>query len=79
MKAPIKAHEILRPQATQHLDLFGLARSARLPFRAERLVLDVVPSQTDAQPQAPAAQEIDLHRLFCDDPSLPLRRDENAA
>ena len=49
VEAPIEAHEILRPKATQHPNLFGLARSARLPLRAERFILNVVPSQTDAK------------------------------
>jgi hypothetical protein len=75
----MEAHEVLRPKATEHLDLFGLARAARLPLRAERFILEVVPSQTDAHPQAPPAEEIDLRRLLCDDPGLALRRDQNAA
>src|SRR5262245_1261076 len=79
VEAPIEAHEVLRPKATEHLNLFGLARSARLPLRAERFILDMVPSQTDAEPQASPAQEIDLHRLLGDDPGLALRRDQNAA
>src|SRR5215475_14246124 len=79
VEAPLEAHEALAPQAAQHLGLFGLARAARLPLCAERFILDVVPSQTDAEPQAPAAQEIDLRRLLRDDSSLALRRDQNAA
>src|SRR5262249_12039518 len=78
-EAPLEAHQALAPQATQHLDLFGLARAARLPFRAERFILNVVPSEPDAEPQAPAAQEIDLRRLLGDDPGLALRGDQNAA
>ena len=39
----------------------------------------MVPSQADAEPQAPAAQEIDLHRLLGDEAGLALRRDQNAA
>ena len=78
VEAPFEAHEALRPQPTQHLDLFGLARAARLPLRAERFILDVVPSQTNAEPQASTAQEIGLRRLLGDDPGLALRRDQNA-
>ena len=79
MEAPVEAHQALRPQAAQHLGLLGLARAARRPLRAQRFILDVVPSQPDAEPQAPAAQEIDLRRLLRDDPGLALRRDQNAA
>src|SRR5438093_456263 len=39
VEAPIEAHEVLRPKATEHLNLFGLARSSRLPLRAERFIL----------------------------------------
>src|SRR5262245_56868662 len=78
VEAPIKTHEVFRPQATQHLNLFGLAGSATLPFRAERFVLNMIPSETDAKPHAPTAQEIDLRRLLRDDPGLALRRDQNA-
>src|SRR5262249_43082173 len=60
-------------------DLFGLARAARRPLRAERFILNVVPSEPDAEPQAPAAQEIDLRRLLGDEAGLALRRDQNAA
>src|SRR5262249_2139776 len=79
VEAPLEAHQALAPQATQHLDLFGLARAARRPLRAERFILNVVPSEPDAEPQAPAAQEIDLRRLLGDEAGLPLRRDQNAA
>src|SRR5262249_58535553 len=54
VEAPLEAHEALAPQAAQHLGLFGLARAARLPLCAERFILDVVPSETNAEPQAPA-------------------------
>src|SRR5262249_53850243 len=79
VEAPSEAHEVLRPKAAQHLDLFGLTGAARLPFRAERFVLHMVPSETDAKPQAATAEEIGLRRLLRNDSGLPLRRNENAA
>src|SRR4029077_1873413 len=57
----------------------GLARAARHPLSAQRFILDVVPSQADAEPQAPAAQEIDLRRLLGDEAGLTLRCDQNTA
>src|SRR5262249_60268143 len=76
-EAPSEAHEVLRPKAAQHLDLFGLTGAARLPFRAERFVLPMVPSETDAKPQAATAEEIGLRRLLRNDSGLPLRRNDN--
>ena len=66
-KRPLKLTRFL-PKATQYLGLFGLAGSASFPFRAERFVLNVVPPQTDAKSQAPAAQQINLRRLLRDHP-----------
>jgi len=79
VKPPLETDEILRPEAAEHLDLLGLPRPARLPLHAERLILDMVPSDPDAEPEAPAAEEIDLRRLLGDDPGLPLRSDQDAA
>lgn len=67
-----------RPETTEHFNLFGLARSARLPIDPECLVFDVVPSHPDAEPQATTAEDVYLGRLLGDDACLPLRRDQNA-
>ena len=40
-------------QAAEKHDLLGLARAARLPLRAERFILDMIPADTDAEPEAP--------------------------
>ena len=63
---PVEGHEVPGPKATEHLDLLGLARAARLPVRAERLVFDVVPPETNAEPQPSAAQDVHLGRLLGD-------------
>src|SRR5208337_1517293 len=78
VKSPAEAHDVSRPEAAEHLNLFGLAGAARLPLHAERFVLDVIPAQTDAQPKPPTAQQISLGRLLGNDACLPLRRDQNA-
>jgi hypothetical protein len=45
----LERDQVLGPQAAHHLDLLGLPRAARLPFHAERLVLDVVPADAHAE------------------------------
>ena len=79
VEAAVETDQILRPQATQHLDLLGLPRAAGLPVDAERLVFDVVPADADAEPQPPAAEDVDLGRLLGDEAGLALRRDQHAA
>ena len=60
---------------TKHLNLFGLARAARLPFRIECFVLDMIPAKPNAEPQPSAAQNVNLGRLFANQSGLSLRRD----
>jgi len=78
LKPSLEAHEVLGPEPPQHLDLLGLARAACLPLHAERFVLDVVPTNADAKPQPPTAEQVHLGRLLGDDPRLPLRPDQDA-
>ena len=78
VKSSSEAHEVPRPQTTEHFNLFGLARSTRLPIDTERLVFHVVPSDTDAKPQAATAEDVYLGRLLGDDACLPLWRNQDA-
>jgi hypothetical protein len=78
VKSTLERHEVLGPKKTEYLNLLGLARAARFPFHSEGFVFDVIPSQTDAQPETPTAQDIHLGRLLSDNARLPLRRDQNA-
>jgi hypothetical protein len=57
--------------------LARLAARRAFPIHSEGFVLDVIPSQTDAQPETPTTQDIDLGCLLSDDARLPLRRDQN--
>jgi hypothetical protein len=41
-----------------------LARDARLPFRIECFVLDMIPTKPNAEPQPSAAQNVNLSRLL---------------
>src|SRR5262245_64845926 len=78
VKSSSEAHEVSRPETTEHFNLFSLARPARLPIDTERLVFHVVPSDTDAKPQAATAEDVYLGRLLGDDACLPLWRDQDA-
>ena len=45
---------------------------------AERLELDEVPAEPDAEPEVPASEDVDLGRLLRDERGLPLRQHEHA-
>ena len=78
VKASLERHQFARPQAAQHFNLLCLPSAARVPLSAQCFVLDVVPADTDTQPQPPAAEQIHLGGLLGDQPGLALRCDENA-
>ncbi len=79
MEAAGEIDQVLSPQEPHPLDLLGLARAAGLPLDVERLVLDMVPADADAESQPAAAQDVDLGRLLGDHAGLALRQDQHAA
>ena len=70
--------EVLFPQRPQHGDLVVEPFGTVAERRPERRVLDVVPSGSDAQHQAPARQHVHLGGLLGDERRLPLRQHEDA-
>src|SRR5262245_17897093 len=68
----------LRPELAQDLDLLFSAAPTRLKFLAERIVLDVIPADANAETQPSTAQDIDLSGLLGDQGRLALRQNENA-
>jgi hypothetical protein len=70
--------EGLRPQLAQDLDLLLDAPTARPEVFTERVVLDIVPANADAETQATLAQHVDLRRLLGHESGLTLGENENA-
>ena len=73
-KSPSNSTVGARPERAQQGDLLLDAPAARMEVLAERLELDVVPADADAEPQAPAAEVVDLGRLLGDERRLALRQ-----
>ena len=78
MPAAVEVDDRLRPEPPQQVDLLLGAPAAVVEVLAERLELDVVPADPDAEPQTPAGEHVDLGRLLRDERRLPLRQDEHA-
>ena len=78
MPAAFEVDHGLGPQPPQDLDLLLGAPAAVPEVLAERLELDVVPAEPDAEAQPPAGEQVDLGRLLGDQRRLPLRQDEHA-
>ncbi len=74
---PSKSTIGLRPEAAQNLDLLLDAAAAGMEVLVQRLVFDVIPAESDAEPQPAAAQHVDFRRLLRDEHRLALRQDEN--
>src|SRR2546423_2241500 len=74
-----EGHELARPQRAHHGDLLLDAPAARTEVGAERLELDGIPSDRNAEPQAAAREDIDGGRLLRDERRLALRKDDDAA
>jgi hypothetical protein len=70
--------ERLGPELAEDFDLFFDVTPARLKRLAERVVLDVVPANPDANAQAASTQDVDLRGLLGHEDRLTLRQDENA-
>ena len=75
----MEGDEFAGPELAHHLDLFRLARAAGVPRHVKCGVFHVVPADADAEPDAPAGQDIHLRGLLGDQPGLPLRQDQHAA
>src|SRR5713226_650970 len=70
--------ERLGPELAQDLDLLLDTAPTRPELFAERVVLDVVPADADAEAQAASAQDVDLGGLLGHERGLALRQDEDA-
>jgi hypothetical protein len=67
----------LGPQPAQQLDLLLDPAASGGEVLAERLVLDLVPAEPDAEPELAAGQQVDLRGLLGDERGLPLRQDDD--
>ena len=63
-----------RSTAPHHGDLLLDAAAAIVEVLVEGFVLDMVPADADAEPQAAAAEDVDLGRLLGHERRLPLRQ-----
>src|SRR3989442_6505404 len=77
MPASLGVHDLLGPEPAQERDLLLDAPSAVCELLAERLVLDEVPADTDAETEASAGEDIDLGRLLGDEGGLTLRQHDD--
>ena len=64
-------------QSTKQLDLLLLACSTGMEVLPEGLVLDIVPTDSHAEPEPTPRQEVDIGRLACHERGLALRQDQN--
>ena len=78
MPAALVVEDGLRPEAAHQLDLLLEAAAAVREVLAERLVLDEVPADAEAEPELPVRQQVDLGRLLREQRRLALRRDDDA-
>ena len=76
--AALEVDDRLGPEPAQHLDLLLERRPRFAEVLAERLELDVVPAEADAEPEPPAGEQVDLGGLLGDERGLPLGQDEHA-
>jgi len=74
-----EVHDRLCPEPSKHLDLLFDSPAACAERLPERLVLDFVPANTNAEPQPAAGQPVDLRSLFGDKRRLALGQDEHAS
>src|SRR5436309_10041323 len=65
------------PKLPEHFDLLLHAVPARFELHAERLVFHMIPSESNTEPEASAAQAIDLRGLFRNKDGLALRQDQD--
>src|SRR5262245_941451 len=68
---------LLCPQPPHQLDLLLRSRPSIMEIRAERLVLDGVPTGTHTEAQSPACEHVETGGLFRDERGLTLRKDDD--
>ena len=78
VEATVERDDRFGPQPAQQLDLFLLARAARFEVLSERLVLDVVPPDADAETNPSARQHVEVGDLARHERGLALRKDQDA-
>src|SRR5437879_8854132 len=77
MPAAFVVDELPRAEQAQHLDLLLDALGTIAPTHAERLVLDVVPSDRNAKTNATAREEVEGRGLLRYADGMALREDED--
>ena len=75
---PLERDRRIRPELTHHLDLFLFAAATVAERLVQRLVLDLVPTDSNAKPELAARQDVNFSRLFGDENRLPLRENDHA-
>ena len=71
-------HDRLRPEAAHQLDLLLEATATVVEVHPERLVLDGIPPEPDAEPEVAACENVDLGGLLREQSRLALRCDYDA-
>ena len=74
----LERHQGLAPELAQELHLLLLAPAASVEALPERLVLDVVPADANAEAQAPAGEQVDIGHLPRNEGGLALRQNQDA-
>ena len=77
VEAPVDRDALLGPQRAEHGDLLLENRAALLEGHAERVVLELVPSDPEPEPEAATAQQVDLGRLLGQQRRLALGPDQD--
>ena len=72
-----EGHVGFRPQPPKEMNLLLDAPASGSERYSERIVLDSVPPNANAEPDAPAGNPIEFRRLLRDQHRLALRQDEN--
>ena len=77
VEASVDGDAPLGPQGAQHGDLLLQNGRPLLERHAERVVLELVPADAEPEPEAPAAEQVDLGRLLRQQCRLALRPDQD--
>ena len=73
----VERDQLLGPQPPQHLDLFLDPLAAIRELLVERLVLHPVATDADAEPQPPAAEQVECRGLLGDQHRLALWQEQH--
>src|SRR5690606_13242898 len=70
----LEGDQLLRPEQAQQLGLLPDAAAARPEILPQRLILDSIPAEADAEAQPAAGEQVELCRLLGDKSGLALRQ-----